>query len=156
MNGRPYLLMRKQLSGMQVSVPLPAGYRIRTLEDGDEHAIHALLSRTYADAGDVLPPFAAWWTKLSGDAEFDPALCFVAVDGAERIAGVAQCWTSAFLKDLAVRADARRLGLGEALLTHSFAVFYQRGAGHLDLKVEIDNPTGALRLYARCGMEAVS
>jgi ribosomal protein S18 acetylase RimI-like enzyme len=155
MNGRPYLLMRKRLSDTREPVPLPAGYLIRTLEGGDERAVHALLSRTYADAGDALPPFAEWWTTLSGDAEFDPALCFVAVDGGTGIVGVAQCWTSSFLKDLAVRADARRLGLGEALLTRCFAVFRQRGAGHLDLKVEIDNPTGALRLYERCGMKAV-
>jgi ribosomal protein S18 acetylase RimI-like enzyme len=156
MNGRPWLLLRKQLSDTGAAAPLPAGYRIRTLEDGDQRAIHALLSRTYAEAGDALPPFAEWWTKLSGDAEFDPALCFVAVDGEAGIAGVAQCWTSSFLKDLAVRADARSKGLGEALLRHCFAVFRARGAHHLDLKVEVDNPTGALRLYERCGMKAVS
>jgi ribosomal protein S18 acetylase RimI-like enzyme len=148
--------MRKDLREPIEAAPVPAGYRIRTFEDGDAQAIHALLSRTYADAGDTLPPFSEWWTKLSGDEEFDPELCFVAVDAEEKVAGVAQCWTSAFLKDLAVRADARRLGLGEALLTHCFAVFRRRGAEHLDLKVEIDNPTGALRLYERSGMTAVS
>lgn len=156
MTARPWLLLRKDLTMPVRTTPVPAGYRIRPLEDGDERAVHALLSRTYADAGDTLPPLPQWWTKLSGDAEFSPDLCFLAVDGREKIAGVAQCWTSSFLKDLAVRMDARRLGLGEALLTHCFVVFQTRGAGHLDLKVEIDNPTGALRLYERCGMKVVA
>lgn len=155
MNGRPWLLMRRQLPDAESPVPPPAGYRIRPLDEGEAHAVHALLSGTYAAAGDTLPPLAEWWAKVSGDAEFDPALCFVAVDCEQRIAGVAQCWTGSFLKDLAVRPDARRKGLGEALLRHCFAVFRARGAHHLDLKVEIDNPTGALRLYERCGMKAV-
>lgn len=155
MSGRPWLLLRKDLGGHVKATPVPPGYRIRTFEAGDAQAIHALLSHSYADGGDALPPFALWWAKLSGDEEFDPALCFVAVDAKEKITGVAQCWSGSFLKDLAVRADARRLGLGAALLTHCFAVFRQRGTGHLDLKVEIDNPTGALRLYERWGMKAV-
>jgi ribosomal protein S18 acetylase RimI-like enzyme len=153
--GQPWLLMRKDLRDAIRAAPVPAGYGIRTLAEGDAQAIHMLLSRTYADAGDTLPPFAKWWATLSGDKEFDPALCFLAVDAGQKIAGVAQCWTGSFLKDLAVRQDARRLGLGEALLTHCFAAFRQRGADHLDLKVEIDNPTGALRLYERCGMKTV-
>lgn len=156
MTARPWLLMRKDLRQLVEAAPVPAGYRIRIFEDGDAQPIHALLSRTYADAGDALPHFGEWWAKLSGDDEFDPATCFVAVDAKEKIAGVAQCWATSFLKDLAVGADARRVGLGEALLTHCFAVFRRRGADRLDLKVEIDNPTGALRLYERCGMKAVS
>ena len=55
------------------------------------------------------------------------------------LAGVAQCWTGAFLKDLAVRPDMRRHGLGRALLHHCFAVFRRRGAPAVDLKVEAEN-----------------
>ncbi|MGN6305819.1 MAG: GNAT family N-acetyltransferase [Mesorhizobium sp.] len=156
MTARPWLLLRKDLNVPVKAAPVPVGHRIRTLVDGDERAVHALLSRTYAEAGDALPLLPQWWAKLSRDAEFSADLCFLAVDARGKIAGVAQCWTSSFLKDLAVRADARRLGLGEALLTHCFAVFQARGAGHLDLKVEVDNPTGALRLYERCGMKVVA
>lgn len=155
MTGRPWMLMRRDLRGAAKPASVPSGYRIRALQEGDELAVHALLSRTYADAGDSLPAIAEWWAKLSGDDEFDPTLCFVAVDLEQKIAGVAQCWTSFFLKDIAVRFDARRNGLGEALLRHCFAVFHARGSDHLDLKVEIDNPTGARRLYERCGMKAV-
>jgi ribosomal protein S18 acetylase RimI-like enzyme len=148
--------MRRDLRLPVEATPVPAGYGIRTLEQGDERAVHALLSRTYAEAGDALPPLEQWWSRLSGDEEFSPALCFLAVDETGAVAGIAQCWTGSFLKDLAVRKEARRLGLGAALLTHCFAVFQRKGAAHLDLKVEIDNPTGALRLYERCGMKVVA
>ena len=65
--------------------------------------------------GRGVPDFEDWWEKFSGDSEFDASLCFL-VFGEGRLAGVALCWTSAFLKDLAVRPDMRRLGIGENLL----------------------------------------
>jgi ribosomal protein S18 acetylase RimI-like enzyme len=80
--------------------------------------------------------------------------CFLALDHTDGLAGVALCWTSAFLKDLAVRADMRRRGLGEALLLHVLSIFRARGATHVDLKVELDNTDG-IRLYQRCGMVRV-
>lgn len=63
---------------------------------------------------------------------------------------------SAFIKDLVVHPSARRLGLGEALLRQAFLAFAARGADAVDLKVEIDNPTGARRLYERAGMKEVA
>ena len=56
-----------------------------------------------------------------------------------RLAGAALCWTSAFLKDLAVRPDMRRLGIGENLLRQVFRHFRVRGAAAVDLKVETGN-----------------
>jgi ribosomal protein S18 acetylase RimI-like enzyme len=100
-------------------------------------------------------PFAIWWPSLRGDSEYDPALCFVAANGQDDILGVAQCWTSAFVKDLAVVPAARRHGLGSALLCHAFRIFRDRGAAFLDLKVDADNPSGALRLYRSLRFEEI-
>jgi ribosomal protein S18 acetylase RimI-like enzyme len=100
-------------------------------------------------------PFRVWWRGLKGDAEYDPALCFIAVDDQDQIVGVAQCWTSAFLKDLAVSPAFRKRGLGSALLLTVFQAFRERGANCLDLKVEADNPTGAIRLYGQHGMRTI-
>lgn len=149
--------MRRMLDGPTRQPRWPSGIAVGTLRNIDDaRAVHALLSLTYGAAGQALPDFDAWWGRLSGDAEFDADLCFLAIDQTGGLAGVAQCWTSAFLKDLAVRPDMRRRGLGEALLRHCFATFAARGAPHLDLKVELDNPTGAIRLYERVGMIRVS
>ena len=84
-----------------------------------------------------------------------PALCFVATDKEGRTVGVAQCWTSAFIKDLAVQPDRRGQGLGSALILEALQAFRQRGATHVDLKVDPENPSGALRLYRSHGFEEI-
>ncbi|MDQ6435718.1 GNAT family N-acetyltransferase [Mesorhizobium sp. LHD-90] len=144
--------MRKLLDGDQPAAHWPAGIGVRTLNTpADAKAVHALLLRAYDGDEDIFPSAEDWWARFSGDPEFDRDLCLLAFDTEGQLAGVALCWTSAFVKDLAVRADMRRQGLGEALLLHVFSVFRARGAAHVDLKVELDNEPG-LRLYRRCGM----
>jgi ribosomal protein S18 acetylase RimI-like enzyme len=66
---------------------------------------------------------------------------------------MAQCWTEGFVKDLAVRPAFRGRGLGEALLRAVFAEFARRRIARVRLKVDADNPTGAVRLYRRVGMD---
>jgi ribosomal protein S18 acetylase RimI-like enzyme len=149
--------MRRPLDGFEPAPPLwPAGITCRTLQGIDDaRAMHALLSSTYGASGDALPSFEDWWQELSGDSEFEAGLCLLAVDEAGALAGVAQCWAGAFLKDLAVRPDMRRQGLGRALLRHCFAVFHARGAPSLDLKAEAEN-LAAIRLYEGAGMVRVA
>lgn len=148
--------MRKLLDGDPPALRWPAGIGVRTLKaPTDAKAMHALLIRAYEGDEDIFPSTEDWWARLSGDPEFDRNLCFLAFDAEGGLAGVALCWTSAFLKDLAVRTDMRRRGLGETLLRHVFSTFRERGATHVDLKVEIDNAEG-IRLYQRCGMVRVA
>ncbi|WID97972.1 GNAT family N-acetyltransferase [Bosea vestrisii] len=122
----------------------------------DMSAIHGLLRVGYSLGGGRVPAFEEWKAALLGDSDFDPALVFVVSDAQGVIAAVCQCWASAFVKDLVVHPSARRQGLGEALLHHAFVEFTARGANIVDLKVEIDNPTGARRLYERVGMKEVA
>ncbi len=123
-----------------------------------EHAaaVHDLLETAYLNGGGSVEPFHAWWSSLKADAEFDPRLVFVGQDAGFRIVGVAQCWTSAFVKDLVVHPNWRRRGLGRALLLHAFEVFKQRGALTVSLKVEVNNPSGAIALYQSVGMRRAS
>ena len=109
----------------------------------------------YARGGGSVGPFDAWWPGVRDDSEFAAELVFLAVDQRGDIVGAAHCWTSAFVKDLVVHPDARRRGIAEALLKTAFAEFRRRGDRHVDLKVQLDNPTGAIRLYERLGMRAV-
>jgi ribosomal protein S18 acetylase RimI-like enzyme len=126
---------------------------VRTFRDDDASALHALLVHGYRHGGGSVAPFAAWLPALTGDAEFDPELVVLAEAG-DGLAAASICWTSAFVKDLVVHEDWRRRGLGEALLRRVFRTFQERGARHVDLKVEVDN-AGAIRLYERVGMHAV-
>ncbi len=141
------------LNGGLAAPAWPAGFTLRTLDEADAPAVHALLVEAFDDEE---RSFDVWWAKRSGDAEFDPALCFLAFGPDGRLAGAALCWTSAFVKDLAVASWARRIGLGAALLCHVFAAFKERGAPHIDLKTSLTENADAVRLYRRAGMVEVS
>lgn len=156
MSTRLVLRMRRSLKEPFSAPVWPRG--VRTVPfDPERHAakIHALLVTAYAQGGGYVEPFRIWWPSLRGDLEYDPALCFVAVNERNDVVGVAQCWTSAFVKDLAVDPAYRRQGLGSALLLRAFQAFKARGAAFIDLKVDADNPSGALRLYRSHGFREI-
>ena len=52
----------------------------------------------------------------------------------------------------AVRRRWRKLGLGLALLQHSFRQLHERGKKGVSLDVDASNLTGATRLYEKAGM----
>ncbi len=103
----------------------------------------------------LVAPFETWHGNLTEDAEFDRDLCIAAIADDGRVAGFVQCWTSAFIKDLAVSPPDRGKGIGAALLGEAFARFSARGAPYVDLKV-LTEEAAARRLYARMGMVEVS
>jgi ribosomal protein S18 acetylase RimI-like enzyme len=149
----PFVAMRKLHREPAATVHWPAGIQLAHFS-GVEHAeaVHSVLTEAHATGGAHVDPFDTWWSALQDDAEYEPSLVLLATEENGTLAGVAQCWTSSFIKDLAVSANWRRRGLGFALLNHAFNVFRSRGSEWVDLKVEIGNPSGAERLYRRAGM----
>ncbi|MDP9175861.1 MAG: GNAT family N-acetyltransferase [Planctomycetota bacterium] len=150
------MLMQRDLREPFDAPIWPASVQLQSFTTEHAPAVHDLLATAYRNCGGSVQVFPKWWSSLATDAEFDPNLVFVARDTSFRIIGVAQCWTSAFIKDLAVHPDWRRRGLGRALLLHVFAVFKQRGALAVSLKVAPDNPSGAVHLYRALGMRQIS
>ncbi|MEW9807246.1 GNAT family N-acetyltransferase [Mesorhizobium sp. ZMM04-5] len=144
--------LRKDLDQPVLPPEWPPGFSCRTLRAEDARAVHAVMSEAYGE-GRGVPGFHVWWPEFSGDSEFDASLCFLVYRG-EKLVAVALCWTSAFLKDLAVRPDARRVGLGGNLLRQVFRTFQARHARTVDLKVEAGNKA-AIALYERAGMYRV-
>lgn len=149
MTSRTPLSLRRDLRAPVPPPRWPEGVSLLAF-DPEQHAgsIHSLLSAAYAQGGGTIASFEPWWADLRGDAEYDPSLVFLAAPTPEMVVGAAQCWSSGFVKDLAVAAPWRRQGVGGALLLHAFAVFRARGALHIELKVEAGNGD-ALRLYRR-------
>jgi ribosomal protein S18 acetylase RimI-like enzyme len=148
--------LRHDLTEADAPPTCPAGYRVRNFVADDAPAVHRLLEVGYAQGGGHVGAFAEWWPGLRNDDEFAADLCFLAVNERRAIVGVAQCWTSAFVKDLVVHPSARRRGLATALLRAAFWEFRRRGATHVDLKVRLDNPTGALCFYKELGVREVA
>jgi len=152
------LRMRRDLSGPVEPPEWPPGVVLRTLSARPDkklvQAAHAVLEAGFWEGGGGAPIFRQWWKAVSRDDEFDPALVFLAMEG-ETVLGMAQCWTSSFIKDLAVHPAARRRGLGRALMLATFHAFAQRGATHVDLKVREEN-AAAQALYHSLGMRIVS
>jgi ribosomal protein S18 acetylase RimI-like enzyme len=144
--------MVRPLSG-EPPAAWPPGVAVRTYDDaGDAQAVHGLLARAFTGNNEVVAEFGAWHARMTGDPEYDPAWWWLAErDG--RLLGVALCWTSGWLKDLAVDPEARGQGIGEALCRHAFHQMDARGVASCGLKVDASNPTGAVRLYRRVGMQ---
>mgnify|MGYP002277826762 CR=1 FL=1 len=148
----PFLRMRMDLGSAPQRPAWPAGYAPRKFVLSDAAALHALLAEAYEDGGGAIGPLSDWRPALLGDAEFDPALAFLAEEESTgRIAGAALCWTPGFVKDVAVARTARRRGLASALMQAAFAAFRARGLSHVDLKVRPDNAS-AIALYRSLGM----
>lgn len=129
----------------------PDGISLAGFCGDDAPEIHRLMLSAYSEGGGSVPAaFGEWWNATGGDAEFDPALCFVARAADGTIVGFALCWTSSFLKDLVVHPDFRRRGIGDALLRTAQATLRSRGHEWLALKVHAGN-AGARRLYEQAG-----
>ena len=146
-----YQLLRRDLTKSLPAPQLPADTRLDHYRDELAPAIHAVLRMT--QGGGHLPNLKTWQQQFITDAEFDPTLCLVA-SNADGILGVAQCWTSAFIKHLCIHPCAQGQGLGRALLLHSFQVFKQRGEPYVDLKV-LESNQRARQLYESAGMVLV-
>ena len=145
--------LRKILDDTLVAPHWPEGFLMRCFTHTDAQALHALLGEAFEEDGP--DPFDAWWPRVADDAEFDPDLCFLVIDEKGLLAGAALCWTSGFVKDLAVHPGSRRHGIGEALMRHAFLAFRDLGAAHVDLKTSTARNAAAVRLYERLGMVEV-
>lgn len=98
------------------------------------------------------------WSKRFRNQHFDPSLWMVAWDGDE-IAGFSQNRIRqgiGWIGTIGVRRRWRNIGLGIALMRHSFGEFYKRGMVTIGLGVDSANLTGATRVYERAGMHVVS
>lgn len=145
-----YQLLRRDLTGSLPAPQWPADTRLDHYREELAPAIHAVLRMTQEQGGGRVANLDTWQQQFVTDAESDPTLCLVASNG-DGILGVAQCWTSAFIKNLSIHPCAQGQGLGRALLLHSFQVFKQLGEPYVDLKVRESN-LRARQLYERAGM----
>jgi mycothiol synthase len=157
------LRMMIELNGMPPQPVVPAGLTIRSFVRGqEERALVQAIREAFLDHwGYVERPFEEDfqdWMHFLDSPDTDPALWFVAVDGAE-IAGTAFGYTAmvedpelGWVYGLGVRRPWRRRGVALALLHHCFGDLYRRGKRRVGLGVDAQSLTGATRLYEKAGM----
>lgn len=144
-----YWLMRCECSSVAVPV-WPKNLRLVDFNREISANVHELLILADQGVGD----FDSWLHALEHDPEYDEDLCLIVADQ-QGIVGVAQCWTSAFIRHLSVHPRARRQGIGRLLLQQARATFARRREAWLDLKV-MENNLPARRLYEQAGMRYIS
>lgn len=154
---RHFFRMEVDLSEEPEQPVWPEGITVRTYETGETRAVYDAVMDAFADHWDHVPTaFEEWEHFTVGSTMFDPTLWFLAdVDG--EIAGFSLCVSerrpgTGHVASLGVRPPWRRRGLGLALLLHSFHELRARGRPKVDLGVDAENTTGAVRLYERAGM----
>ena len=100
------------------------------------------------------------WTASLGE-RLDPSLWFLACDGDE-IAGlglfstrIGDDATRSYVESLSVRPGYRKRGIALALLRHGFKEVAGRDYKAVELDMDSENLTGALRLYERAGFRVI-
>jgi len=146
-------LMRRNLAEVVPAITWPTGIQLSEYRPELAASVHHLMEMGYREGGGRVSELDVWQQRFETDPEYDPGLCFIALD-AEGIVAVCQCWTSAYIKNLVVHPRAQGQGLGRALLLNAFRLFQQRREGYVDLKVLEDNER-ARRLYESVGMYVV-
>lgn len=146
--------MHKDLSGAQLDSELPQGFSIRTTISGqDEPAIHALMQEAFDWRERERQSFEDWKKFMIHPDTFIADLWFLAVKDSE-IIGTCLCFKQSnigWIRQLAVKKPYRKLGIGSALLQHSFKTFRALGLSKAGLAVESVN-ANVVNFYLSAGM----
>ena len=139
----------------------PEGVELRPLDvDRDGERVHQANEETFVSEWGHQPrPYDEWRVRTFDWSRFDASLVPVAWEGDE-VAGFALAYAKrmgdwGWIGSLGVRPQWRGRGLGLALLRESFERFRQAGETTVALGVDVENPTGATRLYERAGMRVL-
>jgi Acetyltransferases len=146
--------MRRDLTAALPHAPSPPGVTCVSLTPRHSLQAHRLLTQSHLLEDGQWLRHPDWLDAFEHNPEFDRSRCFVAIDS-DHVLGVINCWTSAFIKDLAVHPDDRNRGIGTALLHHLFVHLKRCGEAAVDLKV-MENNLIARRLYEKSDMSYVA
>jgi len=160
---RSYYTMRIDMVSAPPAPMWLDGIKLRPYTSENLRAVYSAHREAFRDHfGHVEEPFEDalehFKHNLEGHPQYDPSLWFIAWDGNE-IAGYCLCRSvspsdheAGYINILGVRRPWRKHGLGLALLQQAFGEFHRRGQMHVELGVDADSLTGALRLYEKAGM----
>jgi ribosomal protein S18 acetylase RimI-like enzyme len=121
---------------------------IRRYEDADFEGLDALWREAFPND----PPWNRAENAVPAKRAFQPDLLFVAAEGSEIRGSVMAGYDGhrGWLYSVAVRASARRGGLGTALVRHAEQALLALGCGKINLQVRTSNEA-VVRFYERLG-----
>jgi mycothiol synthase len=154
---RHFYRMEIELNAHPAAATWPDGFDVGAVDYTNEaDAFHGTLDEAFAEEfGHELGQDIDWRARRERPG-FDPALWFVVKEGSAVVAAVLceeERFGGGWIAAIGVRKPWRRQGLGFALLLHAFDQLYARGQRRITLGVDAENPTGAMRLYERAGMQ---
>ena len=158
---RSFFRMVTGVTGPLAEPVWPGGVELRPLDpDRDGRPLFDAEIEAFVEEWDYVPlGYDEWSYRVFGRSGFDPSLVPVVWAGDEVVAFSRNYpkrngdW--GFIGTLGVRPAWRRRGLGLALLHESFRRFRDTGETTVALGVDVENPTGATRLYERAGMRVL-
>jgi mycothiol synthase len=156
---RHFYRMAMELDGPPTAPEWPRGLSAGPVDfESEADAFHATLDEAFAEEWGHEPERGIDWRARRERRGFDASLWFVVREGDE-IAAAVLCEEERFgggwIASIGVRKPWRRRGLGLALLRHAFGELYRTESRRVALGVDVQNPTGATRLYERAGMDVV-
>ncbi len=135
---------------------LPDGFVIRSFEKGiDEHAAYETIESAFRDhRGHHDSSYEEWSRGYFEHPEWSPEMSTIVTNNAEIVAAamVFDYPNLTWVRQLGVRREWRKQGLGLAILHRIFSNAYARGTLKVGLGVDAESLTGATRLYERAGM----
>ncbi len=154
---RVFREMRIELQAPPPAPRWPDGLRVVPFEvERDAVEFHAACEEAFADHWEHTPrEFELWSRSHIGSERFDPTLWCVVRSGDEIAAGTicaGDTYGGGWVRVLFTHRAWRKRGVGTALLSDSFARFWERGEHSIGLGVDAASETGAFRLYERAGM----
>jgi mycothiol synthase len=158
---RQTFVMRIELGGEPEPPRWPDGITVRTFDpERDEQRLYECVQEAFSDDHDFHRESLAAWRRFNIEQpRFGPSLWWLAEDGGELAGFSLGAWHNSgdpafgWIGSLGVLRTWRRRGLGLGLLRQSFADFARRGADRVGLGVDAENPTGAVDLYEKAGMQ---
>jgi mycothiol synthase len=140
-----------------VETKLPSGYKIETFQLGqDEEGTYKAFEESFQTHFDYSPSTQEEFLKRTDREGFDPSLWMLLKED-EQIAGFIFCKRSthqhAEITHLGVRPGWRKKGLAKILLYHAFQTLLNENRSLIDLNVDSENGTGAVKVYENVGME---
>jgi ribosomal protein S18 acetylase RimI-like enzyme len=155
---RHFFRMAIELEGPPPRPNWPDGLEARPVEPEQLRAFHAAREEAFANEWRHVPEaFEAFEARVVERPRAELSLWTAVWDG-ERIAATLIAGRElggGWIASIGVREPWRRRGLGLALLRHAFGQLRERGEHRVQLGVDAENASGAIRLYERAGMHVV-